>query len=436
VVGDLLAMRHHALELLAGAAREGDVVRLRLGREVFLLNHPDHAQRVLHDNHTNYRKNFFYARMKPMIGEGLLTSEGAEWKRRRRLAQPAFHKERLAGFAAIMAHHTGSMLDRWSDAAARGAPVDVAAEMMRLTLTVVGHALFGFDLLSETDHAGPAITTALRITNERFYSLLYLPPWVPTPMNLRFGRAMRVLDGLVSELIAARRTGAPREDLLGMLMEARDADGGGGLGDDELRDEVMTMLLAGHETTAHALAWALHLLSGAPEVAGRLHQESARALQGREATFADLPQLGYAARVSQESMRLYPPAWIFGREAIRGDAFGGFAIPAGATVAMCPWLLHRDERFWPEPRRFDPDRFLPQASAARPRFAYVPFAAGPRMCIGNAFAMMEMQIVLAMIADRHRLALVPDRPVELETSVTLRPRGGIWMTVEPHPEET
>lgn len=424
VLGHLRFIRRRPLEFLASAAREGDVVRLRLPGDVFLLNHPDHVQRVLHDNHANYRKNYFYARMKPLVGEGLLTAEGADWKRKRRLAQPAFHRERIAGFAGIMAHHTRAMLDRWDGEAAQGAPMDVAADMMRLTLTVVGHALFGLDLLGEADEVGRALTAALRITNDRFYALLHLPS-VPTPRNLRFARAMRVLDGVVSELIGARRHAGPRQDLLGMLMEARDEGGGGGLTDQELRDEVMTMVLAGHETTANALAWALVLLSGAPDVDRRLHEEAAGVLDGRAATATDLPRLEYTARVSQEAMRLYPPAWIFGREAIAPDAFGEFQVPAGAAVVVCPWALHRDPRFWEDPERFDPDRFLPAAVAARAKYAYVPFAAGPRMCIGNMFAAMEMQIALAMIADRYRLALAPGHSVEREASVTLRPRNGV-----------
>ncbi len=433
LIGDILAMRRAPLEFLARAARAGDIVRLRFGRDVFLLNHPDHVQRVLHDNHANYRKSFFYARMKPLVGEGLLTSEGGDWKRKRRLAQPAFHKDRLAGFVGIMAVHTRALLDRWMESATRREPIDVAADTMRLTLTIVGHALFGVDLLGEADDAGRALTTALRITNARFFALLYLPPWLPTPRNVRFSRAMHVLDAVVSELVAARRKGAPREDLLGMLMEARDAESGDGLSDQELRDEVMTMVLAGHETTANALTWALCLLSGAPAVDRRLHEESAGVLAGRDAILDDLPHLDYAARVSQESMRLYPPAWIFGREAIAADTFGTFPIPAGAPVSISPWLLHRDPRFWRDPERFDPDRFLPSAAASRPRYAYVPFAAGPRMCIGHAFATMEMQIALAMISSRYRLELVPGRAVQMEPSVTLRPQGGVWMIVTPRP---
>ena len=430
VLGHLGLIRRSPLEFLAAASRMGDVVRLRLPGDVFLLNHPDHVQRLLHDNHANYRKSYFYARMKPLVGEGLLTAEGADWKRKRRLAQPAFHRERIAGFAGIMVQHTRAMLDRWVGNAARGAPLDVAADMMRLTLTVVGHALFGIDLLAGADEVGRALTTALRITNDRFYSLLSLPS-VPTPGNLRFARAMRVLDGVVSEIIAARRDAAPRQDLLGMLMETRDEGGGGGLTDRELRDEVLTMVLAGHETTANSLTWALALLSGAPDVDGRLHREAARVLDGRDPTVADLPRLEYAARVNQEAMRLFPPAWVFGREAIAPDVFGTFHLPAGAAVTVCPWALHRDPRFWEDPERFDPDRFLPAAVAARAKYAYVPFAAGPRMCIGNTFAMMEMQLVLAMIARRFRLALAPGHRVEREASVTLRPRNGVWMDVIP-----
>jgi cytochrome P450 len=431
-VGDLFEMRRDPLGYLARVAPLGDVVRMRFGRSVYLLNHPDHARRVLHENHVNYRKSFFYARMKPLVGEGLLTSEGSDWKRKRRLAQPAFHRERLAGFVAIMSRHTAAMLDRWDHAAARGAPLDVAAEMMKLTLTVVGHALFGQDMLGEADRAGRALTTALRITNERFFALVYLPPWLPTPANLRFAAAMRVLDGLVTEIVAARRGGAPRDDLLGMLMEARDeAEGEAGLTDGELRDEVMTMVLAGHETTANALTWAFHLLAGAPHVDAALAEEARRALGGRAAALEDLPRLDLASRVHQEAMRLFPPAWIFGREALAPDRFGPYAVPAGTAVSISPYLLHRDPRFWDAPERFDPDRFLPAAVAGRHKYAYLPFAAGPRMCIGNAFATMEMQVVLAMVASRYRLTPVPGRAVELDPSVTLRPRRGLWMNVVP-----
>jgi cytochrome P450 len=422
-------MRRDPLALFARAAREGDVVRLRLGRDVYLLNHPDHVQRVLHENHANYRKSFFYARLRPLVGDGLLTSEGAAWRRKRRLAQPAFHRDRLASFAEIMAEHTAAMLEAWAPRAARGEPVDVSAEMMRLTLTVVGHALFGHDLLGTAADVSRAFTEAMRLTNENLYSLVYLPPSVPTPRNVRFSRAMRVLDRVVRSVIEARRAAPPRPDLLGMLMEARDEEGGPGLDDGELRDSILTMVLAGHETTANALAWAFHLLSQAPAVARRLHEEASAALGDGRATLAALPRLGFAAQVCQEAMRLYPPAWVFGREAIEDDVFGGFRIPAGAAVSMAPWLLHRDPRWWRDPKVFDPGRFEPDAAAARHRYCYVPFAAGPRMCIGNAFATMEMQVVLGMIAARYRLELVPGRPVVVEPSVTLRPRSGVWMTL-------
>jgi cytochrome P450 len=216
-----------------------------------------------------------------------------------------------------------------------------------------------------------------------------------------------------------------------MFMEARDVESGDTLTDEELRDRVKTMVMAGHETTANALSWAFHLISLAPPVARRLQAESGAALASRCATLDDLPRLGFATRVCEEAMRLYPPAWIFGREAIQGDTLGGLRIPAGAAVVMSPWLLHRDPRWWKDPEGFAPDRFAPEATNARPKYCYVPFAAGPRMCIGNAFAMMEMQIVLAMVAARYRLDVVPGRPVEIEPSVTLRPRSGIWMTLQP-----
>lgn len=430
-VGDVLDMRRDPLGYLERVAPLGDVVRLRFGRSVYLLNHPDHARRVLHENHANYRKSFFYGRMKPLVGEGLLTSEAGDWKRKRRLAQPAFHRERLAGFVEIMSRHTAAMLERWAPAAASGEPLDVAAELMKLTLTVVGHALFGKDLLSGAERLGRALTTALRITNERMFAVVFLPPWLPTPKNLRFSEARRVLDAVVHEIIAARRAGAPNDDLLGMLMEAREEGGGGGLTDVELRDEVMTMVLAGHETTANALTWAFHLLAGAPAVERALRDESARVLEGRAVSVEDLPRLDLASRIHQEAMRLFPPAWIFGREALAPDRFGPYAIPAGAAVSISPYLLHRDPRSWDAPERFDPDRFLPAQVARRHKYAYLPFAAGPRMCIGHAFATMEMQVVLAMVSSRYRLTPVPGRPVERDPSVTLRPRRGLWMHVVP-----
>jgi cytochrome P450 len=296
---------------------------------------------------------------------------------------------------------------------------------------VVGHALFGFDLLGKAADVSRAFTEALRITNDRLYSFVYLPPSIPTPRNVRFSRAMRVLDGVVHEIIEARRAAPSQADMLGMFMEARDSESGEGLCDEELRDVVMTMVLAGHETTANALSWAFYLLSSAPEVAGRLYEESRAALGGGPATLNALPHLGFAAQVCQEAMRLYPPAWIFGREAIEEDVFGQFKIPANAALVVSPWLLHRDPRWWEDPEEFKPSRFTSEAVEARPKYSYVPFAAGPRMCIGNNFAMMEMQVVLGMVAARYRLELVPGRPVEVEPSVTLRPRSGIWMSVRP-----
>jgi cytochrome P450 len=430
ILGDLPAIRRDALGFLRRAAGRGDVVRLRLGPDVYLLNHPDHVQRVLQDNQGNYRKNFFYQRTRPLVGDGLLISEGATWRRHRRLIQPAFHREQLAGFTGLMARETSDMLDRWAQPAASGEPVDISAEMMRLTLAIVGRALFGADLLGAADDAGRALTVGLHITARRFWTLLYIPPWIPSPMNLRFNRARRVLDRVVNGIIAGHREGEARQDLLGMLMAARDADTGQGLTDAELRDELMTMVLAGHETSANALAWAFYLLGQSPEEDGRLHQEAAQTLGGRSATLEDLPRLPLAMRVQQEALRLYPPVWSFGREAIGPDVIGRHEIPAGAALTLVPWLLHRDPRFWKEPDRFDPDRFLPEPSAGRPRFAYFPFGGGPRMCIGYAFAGMEIQVALAMVAARYRLEPVASQ-VEPEAGVTLRPRGGLWMRIRP-----
>jgi cytochrome P450 len=436
--GSLSEMREDSIKLLMDAARDfGDVVRLRLVQNVHLINYPDGIKHVLQDRHTNYQKGFMYERMKPLVGEGLLTSEGDFWKRQRRLAQPAFHKQRIVGFAALMARHTTAMLDRWEPVAAGGtaATLDCHGEMMKLTFAIVGDALFSMDVLGEAEDVGRALTTALEVTNHRFQSLFVTPKKLPTPENRRFDSAMKVLEKSVRGIIAARRGGeaAAREDLLAMLMAARDEETGEGMDDQQLRDEVMTMILAGHETTANALSWAFYLLSRNPAVERKLRDEVGAVLGGRPPTIEDLGRLKYTQQVIDESMRLYPPAWLIARKALEADEIGGYEIPKGSTVLLCPYTMHRHVGFWENPEAFDPERFAPELVAARPRFAYYPFAAGPRMCIGNAFAAMEMQIILAMVTQRYHLSLQPGFKVEEAPQVTLRPKNGVLMHLRAAP---
>jgi cytochrome P450 len=329
---------------------------------------------------------------------------------------------------------TQAMLDRW-EALRRGAePFDVAVEMSRLTLDIVGRTLFSRHLDDAADEIGRALTEVLALMNDRTMRFLPSPLWWPTALNRRLSRGIRVLDRLVFDIIEARRRADETvedrsEDLLDMLLRARDEETGEGMTDRQLRDEVMTFVLAGHETTAVALAWTWYLLARHPEVAERLRAEVAAALRGRTPTIDDLPGLQYARMVVEEVMRLYPPVWGFFRQSLAPDRIGSWAVPKGTVVLISPYLTHRHPRVWDDPERFDPDRFAPERVKERPRFAYLPFSGGPRLCIGNEFALMEAQLALAMTVQRYRLELVPGTRIEPESRVTLRPRGGVPMTV-------
>ena len=419
--------------LLASFRTFGDVVCIRAVpfRSLFLA-HPEHIKHVLQDNARNYVKGIVIAKMKVVIGEGLFTSEGDFWRRQRRLSQPAFHRDRLAGFATAMTETTAAMLDRWASRARSGAPFDVAADMSALTLGIVGRALFSRVLDTEADEVGAAQTEALAIVNERAIRFLPPPTWWPSRTNRRLRRAIAVLDRVVYDIIEARRrTGEQPGDLLAMLLLARDEETGAGMTDRQLRDEVMTFLLAGHETTAVALTWTWYLLDRNPDVAERLRGEVGAAIGTRTPTLEDLPRLRYVRMVVEEAMRLYPPVWGFMRQALGEDRVGGYRIPKHSVVTISPYVTHRHPAFWDDPERFDPERFRPERSNGRPRFAYLPFSGGPRLCIGNEFALMEAQLVVAMTVQRYRLHLVPGTRVEPESRLTLRPRGGLPMAVRP-----
>lgn len=431
VLGDLPRFRRDPLAFFMDRAGDGDVVPVRLVTRGFLVNHPDYVKHVLQDNHTNYRKGPLYPRLEPVVGEGLLTSEGELWRRQRRLAQPAFSRERVAGFAAIMTARTAAMLERWAPHVDSGAPLDVHGELMRLTLAILGDTVFGMDLSRESDAVTQAVTTAIEITNRRVYSLFPPPLAWPTPENRRYRRALATLDAVVDDMIAAkRRSASVSNDLLSMWMQARDEDTGERMSDRQLRDEAMTMLIAGHETTALVLSFTAHLLSRHPDVERKLRDEVSGVLGDRVPASDDVSRLPFTSLVIHEAMRLYPPAWFIARRAINADTLGGRTIPAGSGLLLVPYLTHRHPAYWDDPDAFDPERFTAERSAGRPRFAYFPFAGGPRQCIGNTFAMMEAPLILAMIAQRYRLHRVPGHALELDASITLRPRGGIPMTLE------
>jgi cytochrome P450 len=429
-LGALVQPGRDPLALLTRLAREyGDIVHFRMaGEQVYLLNHPQHIKDVLVTHQTNFTKSRGLERAKRLLGEGLLTSEGSAHLRQRRLLQPAFHRERIAGYGGVMAAHADRMRARWTP----GAEIDVAQEMMRLTLSIVGKTLFDSEVDSKADEVGVAVTDVMATF---WYSLLpfqHVIERLPLPA-LRRGRTARGrLDALIYQMIAERRrTGHDHGDLLSMLLAAQDHEGGtGGLSDVQIRDEALTLLLAGHETTANALTWTWYLLSQHPDVDRRLHAEVDRALGGRLPTLADLPRLPLVERAIVEAMRLYPPAWVVGRRAIEPYDVGGYVLPRRAMIFMSPWVLHRDARFFDHPERFDPDRWTPAMRAQLPKFAYFPFGGGTRQCIGEQFAMMELALVIATVAARWRLRLVPGHPVVPQPLVTLRAKHGMRMTVE------
>ncbi len=407
------------------------MVPVRLVTPGFLVNRPDCIKRVLQDNHANYAKGPLYPRLKPLAGEGLVTSEGELWRRQRRIAQPVFSRERIATFAAPMTARASAMLERWAPHAASGEPLDVHAEMMKLTLAVLGDTVFGIDLSRESDTVTRAVTTAIEITNLRVYSAFPTPVWWPTPQNRRYRGAIATLDAVVNDMIAKKRGGdSSRDDLLAMLMAARDAETGDGMSDKQLRDEAVTMLIAGYETMALVLAYTWHMLSLHPEVASKLHEEASRVLGDRSPTPEDARHLPLTSLVLHEVMRLYPPVWFIARRALADDTLGGQRVRAGDAILLSPYVTHRHPELWGEPERFDPERFTAERSEGRPRFAYFPFAAGPRQCIGNNFAMMEALLIVAMVLRRYRLRRVPGFRLELEASITLRPREGVQVGVE------
>jgi len=407
----------------------GDVARFRFGpRRLYLLAHPDLIRDVLVTRHRNFIKSLALQRSRVLLGNGLLTSEGPLHLRQRRLAQPAFHRESIAALAADMAGYAAQTADGWR----AGAELDVVREMNRMTLAIAAKTLFGADVQGEAEAVARALTTALEMFKRLTNPLGMLLDRLPVPGTLRIRRAREALDATVYGIIdRRRRSGEDRGDLLSMLLAARDVEGdGGGMTDLQLRDEALTIFLAGHETTANALAWTWHLLALHPDAEAMLHAEVDSALGGRLPTAADLPRLAFTRAVLAESMRLFPPAWVVGRQPLEDFAAGGYRIAAGAVVMMSPWVVHRDPRWWPDPERFDPGRWTPEAEAALPRFAYFPFGGGPRKCIGEGFAWMEGVLALATLARRWRLRHVPGSRVTAHPTITLRP-AGLVMRAEP-----
>jgi cytochrome P450 len=420
------ALNQSPLEMFTELARYGDVVGIRVVnfRNIF-VNHPDLIEDVLIGHPRRYVKGRVLRANRHVFGEGLLTSEGDFWLRQRRLVQPAFHRAQIAAYAEIMVQYAQRMLEGWRGGEER----DVHQEMMRLTLGIVVKTLFDADVTRDAQDVGKSLELLLEL-GANFRRTLFIPHWMPTPTNLRIKREIAFIESILYRIIGERRaSGRDTGDLLSMLLRVRDEDGSR-MTDKQLRDETITLFLAGHETTASSLSWTWWLLARNPEVEAKLHAELDEVLGGRAPSLDDLPRLPYTGNVITESLRLYPPAWGLARVAVENHEFAGYPVKKGMGVAMAQWVVHRDTRWFDAPEEFRPERWEGDFIKRIPRFAYFPFGGGPRQCIGNAFALMETTLILATVAQRYRLRLVPDHPVVPLASITLRPRYGVRVMLE------
>ena len=420
---------HLAVHELLG--EYGDFVCWRGIVNFYVVNHPDFIRLVMSQSYEQFSKrNIDYRVLAVVMGNGLITNDGPHWVKQRRLMQPLFSHRNVNGFDETINALTSSLMSQW-DARADDEVAWLDRDMSRLTFGIVGATLFGSDI---ERHAGEVaeILDVVNLAAQDPRALMALLAWIPTPYNLKFKRAKRRLDRIVHGLIAARhRTGGGTggSDILDRLLGARDKETGEPIGETQIRDEVVTLMLAGHETSANALAWTLYLLATHPEVEARLAEDLDAHLSGAPATAVDLSSVPYLKQVVQESMRVYPPVWGYSRRAEREAEIGGYVLPAKAYVAVVPYALHRHPEFWPRPERFDPDRFHPIRTQARHSYCYLPFGAGPRTCIGAGMAMLETQLVLAQIVQRFKVRVIPDHPVEAVAKVTLNPRYGLPVTL-------
>ena len=409
------------------------IARRLLWRRTFVVNEPNGVRHVLLDNAQNYKKSELSRRiLEPGLGRGLITTDGELWRRHRRIMAPAFDPRSVAGYAPVMTEVTEEMLAQW-DALPERSEVDVAVAMMHTTLHIISRAMFSSDSDEIVDVVERGVSEYQTTVRPNLLDLLHFPEWLTELIS------PRMADGILDEFDASvdrlltergRAPDAEPKDLLARLIAARDTETGGGMTAQEVRDQVVTIFMAGHETTAQALAWTWYLLSQHPGAEAKLHEELAGVLEGRTPRHDDVANLPYARMVLEEAMRLYPPAHTLGRQPIAADEVSGHRIPAGSTVLIVPWMLHRKPSLWERPDRFEPERFSPERAAARPRFTYLPFGAGPRICIGAAFAMEEGILILATMAQRYRLRLKPGHPVEPQGLITIRPRYGLPMILE------
>jgi cytochrome P450 len=423
IAGHLLDLGRDPLGFLTHCAHNyGEIVPLRLGlTATCLLVNPEHIEQVLKDTDAFIKSRGFRV-LKTLLGEGLLTNEGESWFRQRRLAQPVFQQKRIAGYGQIMVDYTEQMLSNWESEQ----EIDIHAEMMRLTLNIVMKCIFDRDV---SEGEAQDVAHALDITMNWFESKrkqnFIVWEWFPRPENIRYRNAIARMDESIYKLIADKRQNSGSTDLLSLLMEAKDEDDGSSMNDKQLRDEVATLMLAGHETTANALSWTWMLLAQHPECDRKLTEELQTVLKGRPPTVADLPKLRYTEQIIKESLRLYPPVSIFGREAVSDYILDDYCIPAGCVVTISQWVMHRHSKYFDRPEDFVPERWENDLEKRLPRGVYIPFGDGPRICIGKGFAMMEAVLLLATIAQKYSLSLIEDSPIIPQPSITLRPEQGI-----------
>jgi cytochrome P450 len=431
VLGMMPEMVSDMLGLFTNTAREyGGIAQFKLLNKSYLLvTNPDYVKYILQDNYKNYIRGRSVETGRVLLGNGLPLIDGDFWLRERRMLQPAFHRERLGKLTDTITNVIDTFMKDWEGKAENNQILDLDGEMMQLTLTAIIKSMFSAEIDNKIQSLSHAFNVASKFMLWRSQQMWAPPLSVPIPRNLEYNRALKVLNDTIYPLIAEGRKN-PKDDLLGMMLEMRDADTGEGMTDEQARDEVVTIFFAGHETTAATMAWAFYLLSGHPEIEERMRAEVKNLLNGRLPTFADLPKFVYMQQVLNEVLRLYPAAYLFAREALVDDAIDGYPIPANRLIFISPFVTHRDPKYWPDPERFDPDRFIPNQVANRPRHVYFPFGEGPHVCIGNNFALMEMQLILAMALQRFRLKLVPNYPIAFKPEATLRPKYGMKMTIE------
>ncbi len=426
LLGSAPEFQRDTLHLLLESRKLGEFVRMYYGPfRLYILNTPDLAHEVLVEKAASFHKHTLLKTvLEPAVGAGLFTNDGDSWRQQRRLAQPAFHSKRIAAYADVMVQFAHELAERWHDQQT----LDVEHEMAGVTMQIVSKTLFDAHVTQE-DTTGQAVATVLRLADQRFNRIFQIPDWLPTTENRLMKAAIQHLDALIQGFIDERRaTGEDKGDLLSMMIAATDDENGARMSDKQLRDEVMTVFGAGHETTAVTLTWAFYVLSQHPEVEAKLHQELDTVLGGRLPTFEDLPKLTYTEKVIKETMRLYPPAWSVTREPIVPVRLADkYELKKGEPLMVNIYGIHRDERYFPDPLRFDPERWTPENEKKMHRYQYFPFGAGPRICIGNSFAMMEARLVLATLAQRFRLTLAPEQIVAPKRVFTLRPRYGMKM---------